>query len=301
MTYIGKLGKLQVSEKNLGYFLVIPALAVVAVMAFWPTLAAFWMSLHDISLIFRTNRFIGLENFRTMAGDPGFRNALHNTVYFTAVSVALEALLGLVMALVMNGAFRGRGAVRASVLVPWAIPTVVTSTMWKWIFNTDYGLLNFLLKRFHIVSTYLNWLGDGKLAMGCAIMADVWKTTPFIALILLAGLQTISHDLYEAAMIDGANWWQRFTRIMLPLLLPIGLVAVLLRTLDAFRVFALIFVLTGGGPADATEVLSTYTYKVLFSTSNFGYGSALAVSMFISVAIISLVFLNFIRLGSRSS
>jgi multiple sugar transport system permease protein len=283
--------RISIAESKLGYLLVIPSLVVVIAMAFYPTATSFWMSLRKMSLIFRTNEFIGFSNFVQMAHDPEFWNALGNTFYFTFTSVALETIIGLGMALVINESFKGRGIVRASVLVPWAIPTVVTSTMWSWIFNSDYGLFNFILKRLHLIGDYQNWLGDVRLAINCAILADVWKTTPFIALILLAGLQTIPYELYEAALIDGAGGWRRFRFITLPLLLPIMLVAVLLRTLDAFRVFALIFVLTGGGPASSTEVLSTYAYKVLFSTSNFGYGSALAVSMFICVLIISFFFL----------
>jgi len=282
-------------EKRLYYFLIIPALTVVAVAAFYPTAVTFWMSFREVLLIFRVNKFIGLGNYRNLLQDSNFSNALINTFYFTFASVGLETLIGLGIALVIHESFPGRGVVRAAVLVPWAIPTVVTSTMWKWIFNTNYGMLNYLLKKFGFISVNQNWLGSPALAMLCAIFADVWKTTPFIALITLAGLQTVSNDLHEAAIVDGANGWQRFKSITFPLIMPILTVAVLLRSLDAFRVFALIFVLTGGGPADSTEVLSTYTYKILFSTSNFGYGSALATSMFLSVAFITFLFLLLLR------
>jgi len=282
-------------EKKLYYFLIIPALTVVAVVAFYPTAVTFWMSFREVLLIFRVNKFIGLENYRNLLQDSNFSNALINTFYFTFASVGLETLIGLGIALVIHESFPGRGVVRAAVLVPWAIPTVVTSTMWKWIFNTNYGMLNYLLKKFGFISVNQNWLGSPALAMLCAILADAWKTTPFIALIALAGLQTVSDDLHEAAIVDGANGWQRFKSITFPLIMPILTVAVLLRSLDAFRVFALIFVLTGGGPADSTEVLSTYTYKILFSTSNFGYGSALATSMFLSVAFITFLFLLLLR------
>ncbi|NQS88848.1 sugar ABC transporter permease [Patescibacteria group bacterium] len=282
-------------EKRLYYFLIIPALTVVAVAAFYPTAVTFWMSFREVLLIFRVNKFIGLGNYRNLLQDSNFSNALINTFYFTFASVGLETLIGLGIALVIHESFPGRGVVRVAVLVPWAIPTVVTSTMWKWIFNTNYGMLNYLLKKFGFISVNQNWLGSPALAMLCAIFADVWKTTPFIALITLAGLQTVSNDLHEAAIVDGANGWQRFKSITFPLIMPILTVAVLLRSLDAFRVFALIFVLTGGGPADSTEVLSTYTYKILFSTSNFGYGSALATSMFLSVAFITFLFLLLLR------
>lgn len=282
-------------NKYLGYLLLTPALLVVALVALYPYLRTLWMSFHDISLIFRTNEWVGLRNYARLLHDASYLNALRNTMVFTLSTVILETLLGLVMAMVMHVGFRGRGIVRAAVLVPWAIPTVVTSMMWSWIYNVDYGILNYLLARIGLLSGPANWLGDPQLAMVAAIIADVWKTTPFIAIILLAGLQGISQDLYEAATIDGAGAFAKFFSITLPLLVPTGLVAVLLRFLDAFRVFALIFVLTNGGPADATEVLSTYAYKVLFSTTDFGYGSAIATSMFLYVLVIAAVFIVFLR------
>jgi multiple sugar transport system permease protein len=200
--------------------------------------------------------------------------------------------LGLAVALLLNRLFRGRGLMRAVVLVPWAIPTVVSARMWEWMYNSDFGIFNYFL------GTQINWLGDPFWAMNAAIFMDVWKTTPFVALLLTAGLQVIPRELYAAARLDGAAAWAGFRRITLPLLWPTMLVVLLFRTLDAFRVFDAIYVLTGGGPANTTETLSIYAYKSLFQTLQFGYGSAIAVIVFLCVGLISV---GYIRLLNRQA
>lgn len=280
------------SRIRLGWMMLIPSLSILIVFAIWPALNTAWLSFRDTNLIFQKNNFIGIQNYRNLLSDPIYWIAVKNTFIFTLGSVALETIIGVSLALIMNLRWRLKGIIRAAILVPWAIPTVVTSTMWGWVFNTDYGIANWLLSSFNIS---INWLGEAFWAMSAAIIADVWKTTPFIALICLAGLQTIPNALLDAAKVDGTSKWQRFWYVILPLLKPILLVAILLRVLDAFRVFALIFVLTNGGPANGTEVLSTYGYKVLFSTLKFGYGSSIAMSMFFYVAMITAVFLMFLH------
>ena len=194
------------------------------------------------------------------------------------------------IALVLSERFRGRGIVRAAMLVPWAIPTVVTSKMFGWLFDGQNGVVNYLLRSVGLIQHNVDWYGSPDLALGTIVIADVWKTTPFMALLLLAGLQTIPDSLAEASVIDGANAWQRFWHIRLPLLTPTLLIASMFRALDAFRIFDLVYVLTGGGPADSTEVLSTFTYKNLFSALQFGYGSALSTIMFITEIVIAVVF-----------
>ena len=282
-----------------GYAFLLPAVLAIVILALFPTLKTFFMSFRKVSLIFRIDKFNGLVNYSKLLADHHFWNALKNTMIFTVATVFFEALFGLCIALVINKNFKGRGLVRASVLVPWAIPTVVTSLMWKWVYNTDYGIFNYLLMQMHLIQDHVNWLGNGTLAMICVIMADVWKTTPFIALLSLAGLQTIPNELYESAKIDGAGVWKSFMLITMPLISKTLLIAVLLRTLDAFRVFDLIFVLTNGGPGDSTSVLSTYAYKILFSTGNFGYGSTLAVSVFLSVGLLAVIYLFFLSKVER--
>jgi multiple sugar transport system permease protein len=194
------------------------------------------------------------------------------------------------IALVLSERFRGRGMVRAAMLVPWAIPTVVTSKMFGWLFDGQHGLVNYLLRSVGLIQHNVDWYGSPDFALTTIIIADVWKTTPFMALLLLAGLQTIPDSLAEASVIDGANAWQQFWYVRLPLLAPSLLIAAMFRALDAFRIFDLVYVLTGGGPADSTEVLSTLTYKNLFSALQFGYGSALATSMFGTEIMIAVVF-----------
>ncbi|MBV9129376.1 MAG: sugar ABC transporter permease, partial [Verrucomicrobia bacterium] len=219
-----------------------------------------------------------------------FWNAWIHTIQFTTASTLLETLLGLMIALVLSERFRGRGIVRAAMLVPWAIPTVVTSKMFGWLFDGQNGVINYLLRSLGLIQHNVDWYGSPDFALGTIVIADVWKTTPFMALLLLAGLQTIPDSLAEASVIDGASAWQHFWHIRLPLLTPTLLIASMFRALDAFRIFDLVYVLTGGGPADSTEVLSTFTYKHLFSALQFGYGSALSTVMFITEIVIAVAF-----------
>ncbi len=270
-------------------FFLAPALVLLTAVLLYPGLSVLWLSLHRRLLIFDISRFVGLDNFAFLVQDDRFWNALGNTIYFTAVSVTAELLLGLGIAVLLHRAFRGKGLMRTVLLIPWAVPTVVSAKMWEWLYNPDFGLLNYLL------GMRVNWLGAPALALHAAIAMDIWKTTPFVALLLMAGLQTIPRELYQAARIDGASPWMVFRRITLPLLKPVILVVLIFRTLDAFRVFDAVYVLTGGGPANSTETLSIYAYKVLFQTLQFGYGSAIAVTVFLFVGLISLLYVRQLR------
>lgn len=272
---------------------VAPSLALMCLVTVYPIFHVFWLSLQKKHLLFGTQEFVGLANFTSLATDARFWNALKNTAYFAAASVSLELLLGLGIAILMDRAFRLKGLMRAVVLIPWAVPTVVSAKMWEWMYNTDFGILNY------IAGEKVNWLGSTFWALNAAVFMDVWKTTPFVAIILMAGLQTIPQELYHAARVDGAGRWAVFRNITLPLLKPVILVALIFRTLDAFRIFDAIYVLTGGGPAQSTETLSIYAYKVLFQTLQFGYGSAIAVTVFLSVAIISTFYIRLLRAGAR--
>ena len=274
--------------------LLVPALAAIAAVSIYPVILGFWLSFRDTTLSSPKDTFIGLDNYQQLASDSQFWNAWIHTMEFTSASTLLETLVGLVIALILSQRFLGRGLVRAAMLVPWAIPTVVTSKMFGWLFDGQNGVVNYLLRSVGLIQENVNWYGSPDLALWTIVSADVWKTTPFMALLLLAGLQTIPHSLSEAALIDGANSWQRFWSVRLPLLAPTLLIAAMFRSLDAFRIFDLVYVLTGGGPADSTEVLSTLTYKNLFSALQFGYGSALSTAMFITEIFIALVFGIFI-------
>ncbi|KAF0994856.1 carbohydrate ABC transporter permease [Geobacillus sp. TFV-3] len=238
--------------------------------------------------------FVGLKHYKDSFSDMRLWKALWNTTFFTVVSVAIELVLGLGIALLINKAFFGRGLVRATILIPWAIPTAVSALMWKFLYDGQNGIVAHYFETVGLVDRMGDLLTTEAGAMFAVIFADVWKTTPYMALLLLAGLQTIPSSLYEAASIDGATKWQQFTQITLPLLKSSILVALLFRTLDAFRVFDLIYVLTGGGPANSTETISILAYKVMFSQTNFGAGSALAVIVFLCVAVISMIYIRWL-------
>lgn len=286
--------KVTLTEAQLGQLLVTPAALFILIVAFLPVLVAFWLSLHKYNLRFATaaRPFIGLANYARILADRRLWNSIKITSIFLVATVSAEFVLGLLFALVLNRKFRGRGIVRTAVLVPWALTTVVMARMWAWIYNSEYGIFNAILKWLGIIERNIPWVADTDFALIAAIVADVWKTTPFMALLLLAGLQTIPNELHEAAMVDGANWWQRFWKIVIPMLKPTILVSLLFRSLDAARVFDLLFVLTGGGPGFATESLALYTYRTLMVNLDFGYGSALAVITFLYVMLIAVFYIK---------
>ncbi|MDN4075476.1 carbohydrate ABC transporter permease [Fictibacillus terranigra] len=238
--------------------------------------------------------FIGLDHYKENLTDKRMWMAIWNTSAFTLISVFVELVVGLAIALLINKAFFGRGLVRATILIPWAIPTAVSAKMWQFLYDGQNGIVSRIFEKVGLVDNATDLLTSNIGAMFSIIFTDVWKTTPYMALLLLAGLQTISSSLYEAASIDGASKWKQFTTITLPLLKSSILVALLFRTLDAFRVFDLVFVLTGGGPANSTETISILAYKRMFEQTNFGDGSALSVIVFVCVAIISMIFIKFL-------
>lgn len=273
---------------------VAPAAALLALVTFYPLAHVLWLSLERRSLLDPgPPAFTGLANYLRLAADERFWNALGNTLYFAIVSVSLELVLGLAFALAVQRPFRGRALLYGVILLPWAVPTAVSARMWEWMYNAEIGVLN------HILGAEVNWLGAPAWALNAAVAMDVWKSTPFVALLLVAGLQGIPRELYHAAALDGASRWTVLRRITLPLLAPVILVALIFRTIDAFRVFDSIYVLTGGGPANSTETLSIYAYKTLFQSLEYGYGSALAVSVFVLVALVALVYVFLLRRALR--
>lgn len=238
--------------------------------------------------------FTGLNAFKASLSDERMRAAFVHTFLFTVVSVFLEFILGLGLAVIMNKAIKGRGLIRVAALIPWAIPTAVAALMWSYLYDGSNGIVAYIFQNLHLINDSRELLLTAGGAMASSILADVWKTTPYMALLILAGFQTIPNGLYESAEIDGSGIINTFFKITLPLLKPAILVALLFRTLDAFRVFDLIYVLTGGGPGGSTETLSVYAYKLMFEQTNFGYGSVLVILMFVSVAVIATVFVKFL-------
>ncbi|HEU5305571.1 MAG TPA: sugar ABC transporter permease [Gemmatimonadales bacterium] len=283
-------------EARIAWRLALPALLTILLVALFPLLWTVWESLHlhDLRMPWLGKPFVGLDNYAETLGDPRFWGALGHTAFFAAASVGLELLIGLWLALALNRAFRGRGLVRAAVLVPWAIPTVVSALLWRFMSEGQHGIVNSTLVALGVLSEPVVWFIRPAAAWVPVILADVWKTTPFVALLLLAGLQNIDASLYEAARIDGASAWRQFRHVTLPLLKPAILVALIFRTLDAFRVFDLIYALTGGGPGTSTEPIALYTFNTLLQNLQFGYGSALSVIVFLVTFGLALAYIKFL-------
>ncbi|HEY8346429.1 MAG TPA: sugar ABC transporter permease [Symbiobacteriaceae bacterium] len=272
-----------------------PALLVTFCLVLAPLAFAFWTSLHRYTLTLPERPFVGLANYLGALSDPAFWRAVGRTAYFTGMSTWLELVLGLLIALLLNQRFAGRGLLRGLVLIPWALPTMVNGMMWRWIYHPNYGALNALLTQLGLISEYRNWLGSPLLAMNMVILADVWKMTPLAALILLANLQAIPQEQYEAAAIDGAGSWQRFRFITLPWLRSGILVVLVFRTIEAFKVFDIIYIMTRGGPANGTQTIAYYAYTEAFSSLQFGRGAAISYLIAIAITLMAVVYFRLIR------
>lgn len=286
-------------ERRTGWMLLAPALLILAAVYAYPIARSVWLSLFNQNLGTKLEPvFAGLSNYGRMGQDGRFWQTIGNTMVFTVSSLLLELILGMGIALVLNQAFRGRGMVRTIAIIPWALPTALIAASWAWIFNDQFGVVNDLLLRLGLINAGINWLGNPTPAMVSVIIADVWKTTSFVAILLLAGLQSISGDLYEAHAIDGATPWQSFRQITLPLLMPQILIATLFRFAQSFGIFDLIQVMTSGGPGGATETVSIYIYATVMRYLDFGYGAALVVVTFlilVAVVAIAAFFLSKLR------
>lgn len=283
------------SRERLAWLLVLPSILVVVVVAVYPLFETFRLSLTNKRLAsVRETRYVGLDNYRNLLDDRIFVDAYQNTVKFTLTSVFIEFLLGLIIALTIHSNFRGRGGVRASMLIPWAIPTVVSATMWQWMYHDVFGVINDLLvNRLHVLDEKVAWLANPDTALWAIVAVDVWKTTPFMALLLLAGLQLIPGDVYEAATVDGASKWKQFWGITLPLLKPAILVALIFRTLDAFRVFDVVYVMKRYATDSMT--LAVYTQRETLEKARIGFGSASAVIIFVSIAVFVVIYTRLVR------
>ena len=282
---------LTLRQVRLAWILVLPTLLVVVLVAGYPLAQVFYWSFFKADIAFvEPPEFVGLENYAYLFQDPDFRQALWNTLKFTVVSVSLETVLGLAIALIIHSNFRGRGLVRTAILIPWAIPTVVSAKMWQWMLNDVYGVINVLGVKLGLLSQKVAFLARPELLLPSIIAVDVWKTTPFMALLLLAGLQMIPEELYEAASIDGASRWQQFWSITLPRLTPALVVALIFRTLDALRVFDVVFVMSGVNPA--TRTLAVYNRQTLVDFQDLGYGSAISVAILVIIFAFVLLYMR---------
>jgi trehalose/maltose transport system permease protein len=290
--------KAQAQRVRTAWTFLAPTLAVLAIVAGWPLLRTIWFGFTDANLGDLSSwQFVGFENYLAqvdgqwtgLLADTTWWRAVWNTLYFSVISVALETFFGLVIALVLNAEFRGRALVRAAVLIPWAIPTIVSAKMWSWMLNDQFGILNHILQGLGLIERPIAWTADPQLAMIAVIAVDVWKTTPFMALLILAALQLVPKDLYEVAQIDGIGPFTRFFRITLPLIRPALMVAVIFRFLDALRVFDLIYVLTSN--SEDTMSMSVYARQQLVDFQQVGYGSAASTLLFFTVALCTVIYM----------
>lgn len=283
-------------RQAVGLGFVTPTVLVILAILVYPVLQSFVLSVGNSQIDGSSGyQFVGLQHYAALMQDSRFWNSLKVTMIFTALSIPLELMLGIGLAVLMNEHFRGKGLARLAVLFPWALPTALNTLMWRWMYNTDYGLFNAVALQTGMVATPINWLGDQTLAMASMVAVSVWKTSSFMALIILAGLQSIPRELYEAGRMDGMTRWQEFRQITLPLLAGPILVALIIRSMDALRTFELPFNLTDGGPVSATESLSLYAYKVIFDFLDFNLGSAIVVIQFLVIFALSLIYIFTLR------
>jgi len=276
------------SKQRLIFGLVTPSMLAIGFTFLLPIGYVVYLSLHKYNILIPAHPFVGFSNYLRLLSDPNFWNSLEVTLYFAFVGVTTEVTLALLIALFLNQRFRGQMILRTILLLPWAVPWVVNGIIWKWIYNPRFGALNALLQQLGIIKSYQVWLGKPFLALNMMILADVWKETPFIAVMLLAGLQALPKELYEAAMVEGASAWRRFWSITLPLIRPVLFVALILRAIWSLKTFDLVFTLTQGGPSGGTSLLNYYIYTTSFSRLDFGYGSALSVVFVFLILIITI-------------
>jgi trehalose/maltose transport system permease protein len=284
-------------RRRQAWLLVLPAVLVLAAIAGWPLLRTIWFSLTNAQLADLTqSQFVGLDNYIGENGvlrDAAWWGAVANTLEFSLVSVTLETLLGLGVAMLLNTPSRVRSLLRAAVLVPWAIPTIVSAKMWSWMLNDQYGVINVILQKLGLIDHPLAFIADPDLTFPTIILVDVWKTTPFMALLILAALQMVPSDCYEAARVDGVPRWRVFRHITLPLILPGVLVAMVFRALDALRVFDLIYVMTSN--SRLTKSMSVYVREQLVDFQQVGFGSASATVLFLLIALFTIGYMAFTR------
>jgi len=288
---------LRQQDARTAWLLLIPSLLVIAGVTLWPVISTFILSFFNAPTgINQVRTFVGLDNYIGMLKDQTFWETIGRTLYFTVVSVGLELAIGLAVAQLIHSHPLGWQFLRFGLIIPWAVPTIVNGAMWRWIYSADFGALNGLLLQLGLIKHYVAWLSLPQMAMNLVIVADLWHTMPFVALILQAALATLPEDLDEAAAVDGANAWQRFWKIRVPLLRPAILVALIVRTVDAFRVFDIVYIITSGGPAYKTLTITYLTYLNSFSFGKQGTGAAL--SFLISMVTIVMAFV-YIRILYR--
>ena len=279
-------------QRHLGPVLASPAILVVIGVLLLPVAHALATSFSAVAASDHSLSFNGLANYARMFSDKYFKNSLKLTVIFTIVTVFAEIVLGVAVAVVLNKEFVGRGFVRGVMILPWALPSVVNAVMWKWIFHANYGALNALLSQLGLIDKYKLWLGTPRSAFWCVVVANIWKETPYVILLTIAALSNISSDYYEAAMMDGSNGWKSFWKITLPLIRPVVMILTITKTIWALQTFDLIHIMTGGGPASGTELMSVYIHKNTFKYLDFGYGAAMSFVLMLVCLILTILYIR---------
>jgi multiple sugar transport system permease protein len=276
--------------------LLTPACLMLTVFVAYPFARGIWLSFSD-TLIGREGAFVGVSNFVKLWHDSIFQRTTQNTFIYTGVATVLKLALGMAVALMLNMLIGFKRLLRASLLLPWIIPTVLSTLAWKWMFDPTFSILNWMLYSLGFINVRVDWLGGPVAAMGSVILVNVWRGMPFFAITLLAGLQTISPDIQEAAAIDGANAWQRFWRVTWPLLMPVTMVVMLFSVIQTFADFQLVYILTGGGPANSTHLFATYAYQIGVQTGKLGEGAATSLAMFPFLFLVVVFQLWYVRRG----
>jgi multiple sugar transport system permease protein len=290
----GAVTRLLEDERWLALVLLLPTLALLSLFIAYPFVKGVELSVTDAK-VGVAGRFVGLHNFAVLANDSIFRTAVSNTFIYTAVTTVFKLALGLWLALLLNRNFKGKAITRAFILLPFIIPTVLSTFAWKWMFDPTFSVINWSLYRLGLIHGRINWLGEPGLALTSVIIVNIWRGVPFFAISLLAGLQTINPELQEAAAIDGARPWQRFWHVTWPLLLPVTMVVVLFSVIQTFSDFQLVYVLTGGGPANSTQLFATYAYQIGVGTGLLSQGAAISLAMFPVLLLVVIVQLLYIR------
>ena len=275
--------------------LMLPLVLVMIAVIGWPLVDTIRLSMTDARLVSTSGEFIGADNYTKTVSSRNFQSAFWATMRFSVWSVSIELVLGVLVALLLNQRFYGRTLLRALMILPWALPTVVNATLWRLIYNPEYGALNALLTQIGMLDAYRSWLGEPGSAMTALIVADVWKNFPLVALIALAALQAVPKDIRAAAISDGANAWKRFRYVIMPYLIGPLMVALVLRTIEAFKVFDLIWIMTRGGPANSTRSLSILVYQEAFAFQRVGSGASLALIITLIITVLAVAYLMIMR------
>ena len=283
-------------EWRFALVLLMPAILMIGAFVAYPFVRGIWLSLTD-TVAGREGEFVGVHNFAKLWSDSIFQQAARNTVFYTAAATLLKLAMGMVVALMLNNLLGFKRVLRASMLLPWIVPTVLSTLAWKWMLDPTFSIVNWLLYHVGFIQLRVDWLGGPVMALWSVILVNVWRGTPFFAITLLAGLQTISPEVYEAASIDGANAWQRFWTVTWPLLMPVTMVVMLFSVIQTFADFQLVYILTGGGPANSTHLFATYAYQIGVATGKLGEGAAASLAMFPVLFLVVLFQLWYIRRG----